>query len=71
MPVMDGHEATKAIRNLENKELAQIPIIALSANAFAEDYEKSHESGMNAHFPKPINMMELQEMIKDVLSRHI
>lgn len=71
MPVMDGHEATRAIRGLPNKELANIPIIALSANAFAEDYEKSFESGMNAHFPKPINMAELQEMIKDVLCRSL
>ncbi len=71
MPVMDGHEATRAIRGLPNKELANIPIIALSANAFAEDYEKSFESGINAHFPKPINMAELQEMIKDVLCRSL
>lgn len=69
MPVMDGYEATRAIRKLENKELANIPIIALSANAFAEDYGKSFESGMNAHFPKPINIVELQEMIKDVLCK--
>lgn len=69
MPVMDGYEATRAIRRLENKELANIPIIALSANAFAEDYGKSFESGMNAHFPKPINIVELQEMIKDVLCK--
>ncbi len=69
MPVMDGYEATVAIRKLENRELAQIPIVALSANAFAEDYKKSFESGMNAHFPKPINMEELQEMIRNVLSR--
>ncbi len=70
MPVMDGYEATRAIRKLENRELAQIPIIALSANAFIEDYKKSFESGMNGHFPKPINMGELQEMIRNVLSRY-
>jgi len=70
MPVMDGYAATKAIRKLENRELAQIPIIALSANAFIEDYKKSFEAGMNGHFPKPINIDELQEMIRNVLSRH-
>lgn len=70
MPVMDGYEATRAIRKLENRELARIPIIALSANAFIEDYKKSFESGMNGHFPKPINMGELQEMIRNVLSRY-
>jgi len=69
MPVMDGYAATKAIRKLENRELAQIPIIALSANAFTEDYKRSFESGMNAHFPKPINIDELQELIRDVLSK--
>jgi len=70
MPVMDGYAATKAIRQLENRELAQIPIIALSANAFIEDYKKSFESGMNGHFPKPINIDELQEMIRNVLSKY-
>jgi len=69
MPVMDGYAATEAIRKLENRELAQIPIIALSANAFIEDYKKSFECGMNGHFPKPINMDGLQEMIRNVLSR--
>ncbi len=70
MPVMDGYAATEAIRKLENRELAKIPIIALSANAFTEDYGKSFESGMDGHFPKPINIGELQEMIRDVLSRN-
>ncbi len=71
MPVMDGYEATEAIRKLENRELAQIPIIALSANAFIEDYKKSFESGMNGHFPKPINIEELQKMIRNVLSKSL
>jgi len=70
MPVMDGYAATEAIRRLENQELAQIPIIALSANAFIEDYKKSFESGMNGHFPKPIDIEGLQEMIRDVLNRY-
>ena len=69
MPVMDGHEAARKIRRLENRQLAQIPIIALSANAFAEDYQKSMDAGMNAHFPKPIDIQELQELIQRVLSK--
>lgn len=69
MPVMDGHKATKAIRALENRELACIPIIALSANAFAEDYKRSIEAGMDAHVPKPIRIEELQETIRNVLGR--
>ena len=67
MPVMDGHKATKAIRALEDRELACIPIIALSANAFAEDYKRSIEAGMDAHIPKPIKVEELQETIRNVL----
>lgn len=70
MPVMDGHKATRAIRSLEDKALAQIPIIALSANAFAEDYKRSIEAGMDAHIPKPIKIEELQETIRTVLEHY-
>ena len=63
MPEMDGYEATRAIRKLENPALSQIPIIALSANAFAEDYQKSIDAGMVAHFPKPINIDALHDLI--------
>lgn len=69
MPVMDGHEATRAIRALADRELACIPIIALSANAFAEDYRQSIEAGMDAHVPKPLRIEELQETIRRVLAR--
>lgn len=68
MPVMDGYEATRGIRRLPNSALANIPIIAVSANAFAEDQEKSLEAGMNAHFPKPIDIDKLCELIGRVLS---
>ena len=67
MPVMDGHETARKIRQLADRQLASIPIIALSANAFAEDYQKSMNAGMNAHFPKPIDIHELQELIQKVL----
>lgn len=63
MPLMDGYEATQAIRRLQDPALAQIPIIALSANSFAEDQQRSLESGMNAHLAKPLNLPELLELI--------
>ncbi|MBO6149413.1 MAG: amino acid permease [Lachnospiraceae bacterium] len=67
MPVMDGYEATRTIRGLENKELAGIPIIAMTANAFSEDVRKAHEAGMNGHIAKPIDMDNLISTLKDVL----
>ncbi len=70
MPVMDGYTATREIRALQDEKLARIPIIALSANAFAEDYKRSIEAGMDAHVPKPIQMEELQETIRHVLGRN-
>lgn len=67
MPVMDGYEAARQIRNLKNPILSSIPIIAVSANAFEDDREKSLECGMNAHFPKPIDIAELQNLIRKIL----
>lgn len=63
MPVMDGLEATRAIRNLNNPLLSEIPVIALSANAFESDRRMSIESGMNAHLTKPIDIPLLLETI--------
>ena len=62
MPIMDGYEATKAIRALPNSE--SLPIIALSANAFEEDRQKSLKAGMNAHIAKPIKVKELLETLR-------
>lgn len=71
MPVMDGREATEAIRRLNNKELADIPIIALSANAFESDKRMSIESGMNAHLTKPMDVPLLLETIRKTMrNRH-
>ncbi|MBO5163161.1 MAG: response regulator [Ruminococcus sp.] len=67
MPVMDGYEAARQIRKLDDPNLADIPIIAVSANAFEDDREKSLESGMNAHFPKPIDITELRKLIGKIL----
>ena len=63
MPVMDGLEAARAIRRLDNPVLANIPIVALSANAFESDKRMSMESGMNAHLTKPIDIPVLLETI--------
>ncbi|MDR2116445.1 MAG: response regulator [Planctomycetaceae bacterium] len=56
MPVMDGYEATIAIRRLQRNDAQTVPIVAISANAFREDIDKSIASGMNSHYAKPINM---------------
>jgi CheY-like chemotaxis protein len=63
MPVMDGCEATRAIRSLTRKDASVIPIIALTANAFEEDREASKRAGMDAHLSKPIEPKLLCEMI--------
>ena len=69
MPNMDGHQAAKAIRamGIERPDAATIPIIAVSANAFAEDIKASLDSGMNGHVSKPLNMEE----VTDTIAKHI
>ena len=64
MPVMDGYTATKKIRSLERSDAKTIPIIAMTANAFAEDKKKTMEAGMNAHLSKPLNVPELMDTIR-------
>ena len=68
MPVMGGLDATKEIRKLANKELANIPIIAATANVFKEDIEAEKEAGMDAHVSKPYNVSEIVETITKVLT---
>ena len=68
MPVMGGYEATKRIRELENKELANIPIIAMTANAFEEDKQEALKCGMNGHIAKPIDIQNLFETLDAVLA---
>ena len=63
MPVMSGLEATRAIRALERKDAQKVPIIAMSANAYAEDVEKSKEAGMNAHLSKPVEPAKLYDTL--------
>ncbi len=68
MPIMNGYEATKAIRAIEDKEKANVPIIAMSANAFAEDVQKSLDNGMNGHIAKPIEINKMMETINEILN---
>lgn len=63
MPVMDGYQATKAIREFTNTELANIPIVAMTANAFDEDRKKAMEVGMNDYIFKPISVSKLLDII--------
>ena len=69
MPDMNGYEATKAIRGLDNRPDGRtIPIIAMTANAFAEDVQASLNAGMNGHLSKPIVMDEVIKTIARNLS---
>ena len=67
MPVMDGREATRAIRSLNREDAQHILIFGLSADAFVEDVRKSEESGMNGHFAKPVDFPELERSIGELL----
>ncbi len=64
MPVMNGYEATEAIRGLERPDAQTIPIIAMTADAFSEDVKHCLDSGMNAHTAKPINLDEVISLLK-------
>lgn len=69
MPIMDGWQAARAIRRLEDPVRANIPIIALSANVFESDIKKSLESGMDAHLAKPIDIPLLLKTMEEVMGR--
>lgn len=68
MPVMDGYEASGIIRNMKRPDAAKIPIIAMTANAFAEDIVRSSEAGMDAHITKPIDENKLKECMLRLLA---
>ena len=68
MPVMNGYEATKAIRRSSHELAKTIPIIAMTANAFSEDIQHSLAAGMNAHVSKPIEMKVLEKTIRSIKS---
>ncbi len=69
MPVMDGYEATQRIRQLPDKSLADIPIIAMTANAFTEDKEEALKSGMNGHISKPIDVHVLFDTLDRIIQK--
>ena len=64
MPVMNGYEAAKAIRASDREDLKKIPIIAMTADAFADDIRKAEESGMNGHISKPVDIEKFEAALK-------
>ena len=69
MPNMDGYKATDCIRHLSQSEKANMPIIAMSANAFEEDKKKAFDVKMNDYITKPIDFQKMEEVLKHVLSK--
>ena len=69
MPVMNGYEAARAIRQLDNPALANIPIIAMTANAFSDDVKAAKEAGMNSHIAKPLDVPKMMETLADILRK--
>lgn len=67
MPVMNGHEATRFIRDLQRPDIARLPIIALTANAFIEDVAKSTRAGMTGHIAKPLDPDKIYDIMNQVL----
>ena len=67
MPIMNGYEATREIRALKDPEIANIPIIAMTANAFDEDKKEALAAGMNGHIAKPIDVPKLLEVLEEIL----
>ena len=68
MPNMDGYEASKQIRALEDKQKAAVPIVAVTANAFEEDRKNALDAGMNGHLAKPYDIPAMLETLKKLLS---
>lgn len=69
MPHMDGYEATRQIRNLPDADLANIPIVAMTANAFDDDKQEAFAAGMNGHIGKPIEIPKLLKTLKNILNQ--
>lgn len=70
MPVMNGYEATRMIRECSHPEAKTIPIAAMTANTFAEDIKNAIESGMNGHIAKPIDMNTVRETVKNLVNKN-
>ena len=69
MPVMDGLEAARQIRTLNRKDTKEIPIIAMTANAFQDDIRDCIDAGMNAHIAKPIDSKKIEDTLQLVLKQ--
>ena len=67
MPVMDGYEATRQIRSLKRADIPNIPIVAMTANAFSEDVTNAIKAGMNYHLAKPIDLAALMGVLNKYL----
>ena len=70
MPVLNGHDATRAIRKSDNEYVKNIPIIAMTADAFAEDVAACKAAGMNGHVSKPLNMQKLIKELRSALQHN-
>lgn len=68
MPNVNGYEATVKIRQMENDKKAQIPIVAMTANVFAEDRKLALDLGMNGHISKPIDMKKVRKALHNILN---
>ena len=67
MPIMNGYEAARQIREMERPGISDLPIIAMTANAFDEDRRAALEAGMNGHIAKPIDVQKLLELLRNIL----
>ena len=67
MPVLNGYDAAREIRKLERKDVRDMPIVAMTANAFAEDVGRAKDAGMNEHIAKPVDLNE----IRAVMARYL
>ena len=67
MPVMNGYDATREIRALSDKRLADIPIVAMTANVFQEDIQAAHNAGMDGHIAKPLDVKVMMQTLSDIL----
>ena len=67
MPVMNGYEAARTIRSMEDREKARIPILAMTANAFEEDKREAMRAGMNGHLAKPIDVRQRKKALTAAL----
>jgi CheY-like chemotaxis protein len=65
MPVMNGYDATRAIRNSSHPDAKTIAIVAMTANAYREDVQKAMDAGMNAHVPKPVDVHLLLSVLEN------